>query len=219
MWNLFARPEWLWLLTALLPLSIWIAWGRRRRARAWSRLGQGGHPLGDGAWSWLGAMACLLVALAQPRWGRAAAPPLPPGQDVVLLVDTSLSMGSEDAIPNRLGVAVEAAESLVAALGKVLGNRVGVVAFSGRGVVRCPLTENLGAVIDSLRELRPGDVLPRGTDLNAALDAANEAFDGEEHSEGRSIVVFSDGEDLTGTWKTALDRLKRSGVVVHTVAI
>ena len=42
---------------------------------------------GDGTIAWIGAIACLIVALAQPRWGRVPAPPLPPGRDVVL-VDT-----------------------------------------------------------------------------------------------------------------------------------
>ena len=48
--------------------------------------------------AWVGAIACLVVALAQPRWGRAPAPPLPPGHDVVLVVDASRSMGAEDAV-------------------------------------------------------------------------------------------------------------------------
>ena len=77
--------------------------------------------------------------------GRIPAPPLPPGRDVVLLVDDSRSMAAEDAVPDRLGVAVEAASSLVAR-SRQPGNRVAVVAFAGRGVLRCPLTEDLGAV-------------------------------------------------------------------------
>src|SRR4051794_33266024 len=93
-----------------------------RRVRDWAALGQGGRPGGDGGWGWLAAIACLIVALAQPRWGRDAGEVLPPGQDVVLLVDVSRSMGAEDAVPDRLGVAVEAAESLVAALGPGAGN-------------------------------------------------------------------------------------------------
>ena len=80
-------------------------------------------------------------------------------------------------MPNRLAVAVEAAESLVDALAREPANRAAVVAFAGRGVLRCPLTENLGAVLDALHRLRPGAVRPGGTDLGAALDAALEAVD------------------------------------------
>ncbi len=215
----FAHPERLWLLSLVPIVAVWVAWGRRRRLRDWSVLGQGGKPAGDGALRWLGAIACLIAALGQPRWGRSAPPPQPPGHDVILALDTSLSMGAEDAVPNRLGVAVEAAESLVKALGRERGTRVGLVVFAGRGVLRCPLTENLGAVVEDLDRLRPGGVRPGGTDLGAALDAALRGFDDQDHAEGRVIVLFSDGEDHAGSWPTTLDRLREARIVVHSVAI
>ena len=53
-----------------------------------------------------------------------------------------------------VAVAVEVAGSLVKTLGQDASNRAAVVAFAGRGVVRCPLTENLGAVLDALNRHR-----------------------------------------------------------------
>ncbi|HEV3165489.1 MAG TPA: VWA domain-containing protein [Isosphaeraceae bacterium] len=217
--DIFARPEWLWGLLAAPALVAWVASGRRRRARDWLRLGQTGKPRGDAAWGWLAAIVCLILALAQPRWGQIAGGGLPPGHDVVLLLDVSRSMAAQDAIPNRLGVASEAAESLVAALGKAEGSRAAVVAFAGRGAVRCPLTENMGAVVSALHTLRPGQILPGGTDLGAALETALDAFDEEDHTEGRSIILLSDGEDHAGTWNEFVPRLKAAGIVVHSVAI
>jgi len=167
----------------------------------------------------MASLACLIVALAQPRWGRSIAPPSPPGHDVVLLVDVSRSMAAEDAVPSRLAVAIESAESLVNALAREPANRAAVVAFAGRGVLRCPLTENLGAVLDALRRLRPGVVRPGGTDLGAALDVALEAVDPQEHAQGRAVVVFSDGEDLADRWTSRLEQLRQQDVVVHAVAI
>src|SRR5512135_245529 len=215
----FAHPERLWLLSLVPVLVIWVRRGRRRRLWGWVALGQRGGPAGDGALRWLGAITCLIVALGQPRWGRSEAPPLPPGHDVILAGDVSRSMGAEDAMPSRLGVAVEAAESLVRALGSERGARVGLVAFAGRGVLRCPLTESLGAVVEALEQLRPGDVRPGGTNLGAALDAAIGGFDDQDHAEGRVIVLFSDGEDHVGSWPTILDRLREARIVVHSVAI
>lgn len=217
----WARPEWLWLFV-VLPVVGLRAWrGRERRARGWATLGQPGRPPGDGAVGWLVAAGCLIVALAGPRWGRAERPPLPPGHDVVLAVDASRSMGAEDAVPDRLGLAVETAEGLVRAIGAARGrgDRVAVVAFAGKGVRRCPLTENLGAVVDTLRELSPGAVEPGGTNLAAALDAASEAFDDQERADGRTVVLFSDGEDHGGPWRSALERAKDRGLVVHAVAL
>jgi Ca-activated chloride channel family protein len=167
----------------------------------------------------LGCACCLIVALAQPRWGRLAAPALAPGHDVVLLIDVSRSMGAEDAVPSRLAVALESAESLVHALGHDEANRAAVVAFAGRGVLRCPLTENLGAVLAALHRLRPGGVQPGGTDLGAGLDAALDAVGTEEHAHGRAAVIFSDGEDHANRWDARLERLHANDLVVHTVAI
>jgi len=144
---------------------------------------------------------------------------MPPGNDLVLVLDVSRSMGAADAVPDRLGAAIEAAGSLIASPGDEGGDRVAVVAFAGRGVLRCPLTGNLGAAADTLKLLRPGGVRPGGTDLGAGLDAAFDAFDDGDHAGGRSVVVFSDGEDLVGRWPAAVERLRARGVVVHTVAV
>jgi Ca-activated chloride channel family protein len=146
-------------------------------------------------------------------------PPPAPGHDVVFLVDVSRSMGVEDAVPDRLSVAVEYAIKLVDALWEGPANRAAVVAFAGRGVIQCPLTENLGVVVDDLRHLRPGMVQPGGTDLGAGLDAALEALGTDEHAEGQSIVVLTDGEDLADRWKPRLDRLLQREVIVYGVTI
>lgn len=217
--DVFAQPQSLWLLVSVPLLLAWVARGLLRRKRDWVLLGQGSRLRRDGSLGWLAAITCLILALAQPRWGRGTIPPLPPGHDIVFLVDTSRSMGAEDAVPNRLGVAIETAESLIRALGENPGNRAAVVAFAGRGRLRCPLTENLGAAAESLRELRPGDVQPGGTDLGAGLDVAIDAFGDQDRAEGRTILLFSDGEDHAGTWNTPIEDLRRAGIVVHSIAI
>ena len=215
----FAHPELLWALMILPGLVLWAIRGRGRRARGWRALAQRGRAPRDGTVLLIGCVVCLVVAMGQPRWGRLAAPPAPPGHDVVLMVDVSRSMGVEDAVPNRLAAAIEAAEGLVSALAREPANRAAVVAFAGRGVLRCPLTENFGAVLDALHRLRPGGVRPGGTDLGAALDVARDAFGPEEHAEGRAIVIFSDGEDHLDRWDSRVDRLRHEDIMVHAVAI
>lgn len=215
----FASPDFLWLFLLVLVSSLWVIRGQRLRARSWRLLAQRGKVPNLRSLSLLLAAVFLILALARPRFGSIIGPPLPPGHDVVLLIDVSRSMGAQDAVPNRLAVAIDSAESLVAALAPVPANRVAIVVFAGRGVIRYPLTENLGEVIGVLHQLQPGAVRPGGTDLGAGLDVALEAFGQEEHAAGRSIVVFSDGEDLADHWRSRLDRLVRAGVIVHVVAI
>jgi Ca-activated chloride channel family protein len=214
-----ARPEWLWLLSIVPVVLFRAALGRARRTRDWWELGQGGRPVGDGAYLAIVAIAAIVVALAQPRWGRVGPSTLPDGHDVVLAIDVSRSMGAVDAVPDRLHAATEAAASLVIALGRERGTRVAVVAFAGRGVARCPLTETLGAPLEVLSKLHPGDVTPGGTDLGAALEAARDAFDDQDRAGGRTIVIFSDGEDHANRWRASVDRLRGEGVLVHAVAV
>ena len=114
---IFIHPERLWLLAGWAMLALWAIRDRWLRRRAWQALAQRGRPPRVGSLWWLLAIAGLMLALAQPKWGRIGPPPAP-GHDVVLLVDLSRSMGAEDAVPNRLGAAMEYAVKLVEALGR-----------------------------------------------------------------------------------------------------
>ena len=205
-----AHTDRLWLLLALVLIGLWVLTGERRRRRAWTSIGQGGRPPGGGRGWRLAAMFALVLSLAQPRWGRIPGTEPPPGHDVVILVDTSRSMAAQDALPDRLGAAVGSALSLVSALGEAEGDRAAVVAYAGRGVVKCPLTANLGAVADALRARRPGEVRPGGTDLAASLEEALDQFDDRVAAGGRSIVVLGDGEDPSRP--DAADRARKAGV-------
>ena len=156
----FENPHHLWLLLIVPLLTLWALRGRRRKARAWESLQRWGRPPGDRSITILTALALTIAASAQPRFGIIPEPPIGPGQDVVLVFDVSRSMGVEDATPNRLGLAVEVAKSLVERLARQPSDRSGVVAFAGRGVLRCPLTQNMGAVVDAMERLGPGGVQP-----------------------------------------------------------
>ncbi|MGO9597901.1 MAG: VWA domain-containing protein [Isosphaeraceae bacterium] len=215
----FGHREFLWLLLLFPVLGAWTVRAGWLRGEIWRSLNQRGTAPPGRSLGMLMSAVLLILALARLRFGAVALASLPPGHDVTIAVDVSRSMAAEDAVPNRLAVALGAAESLIAALASDPDNRAAIVAFAGRGVIRYPLTENLGAVVDELHRLTPGSVQPGGTDLAAGLDAALETFGEEEHQDGRSIVIFSDGEDLAGRWQSRLDRLAGAGVVVHAVAI
>ena len=209
----------LWL-GLLLPAVLVAMRLRTIRERSGMRaLGKSTRVGGRGGWGAFAAAVCLLIALVGPRWGRI--PGLEPatGHEVVVAVDVSRSMAAEDAVPDRLGAAIEAAKGLIRAIGREPEGRVAVVAFAGRGAVRCPMTSDLGAAIEAVDRLRPASVQPGGSDLAEALAAALEAFPRGERVAGRTIVLFSDGEDLAGRWTAMPARLKEARVVVHAVAV
>ena len=143
-------------------MAAWLVRGAHRRRRDWEAIGQSGRPSGDGSWHWLASMALVIVALGQPRWGRVLGSGAPAGHDVVLLVNVSRSMAAEDAVPDRMGVAIESAASLLKALEAEPGEPGGGGRLRRSRGVRCPLTSNLEAAVNVLRSLRPGESSPEG---------------------------------------------------------
>ena len=59
------------------------------------------------------ALAALPLALARPQWGTRLEAVTRHGSDVVIVLDTSLSMAAEDLAPNRLEQAKHAISSLL----------------------------------------------------------------------------------------------------------
>ena len=213
-----ARPYALVLMLLVVPVVLLGKWGSARKIADLKRLGQSGAFRKDRLILPVMILAILILAIAGPRWGRISNESTP-GHEIILLMDVSRSMAAEDAVPNRLGSAALAAESLVKSLAAEPGERIGVVAFAGKGELRCPLTDNLGAVLETLQSLKPGEMQSGGTNLGDGLREALNAFDPDEAGGGRTIVVFTDGEDHAGSWPSMLERLRAARVQVHGITI
>ena len=136
-------------------------------------------------------------------------------RDLLIVVDTSLSMAAEDAEPSRLGAAKQTIRAL---LQQAAGERVGVVAFSGTAVVQCPLTRDYSAVAMLTDSLEPG-IIPRpGSALRDALFEAGRAFSSEP-SRARVVVLITDGEDHASEPEGVLSHLRKHGAQLVAVCV
>ena len=75
------------------------------------------------------ALALVIVSLARPRWGYAFDEAKRKGLDILLAVDVSRSMLSNDVQPNRLERVKLATQDLI---NQLQGDRVGLIAFAGK---------------------------------------------------------------------------------------
>jgi len=223
----FAEPALLWLLLLLPLLGLAALWSGRLRRRRLERFAGGAANASRFAAEvsrnrravktllLLLALGGALVAAARPQWGSRLEPITRRGVDVVLILDTSRSMASEDVAPSRLFQARHAAASLAR---RLAGNRIALVNFAGKGALTCPLTLDSEAVLLFL-EAVDVDLLPlQGSSIAEALRVAARAF-GPAGSEAaqRAVVLFSDGEDHEGGIDEAVALLKRSGARIYTV--
>ena len=161
------------------------------------------------------ATVLLAVGAAGPQWGREAVRRQSQGSDIVFVVDVSASMDTRDVPPSRME---EARRETVALLERLQGSRVGVVAFAGDAVRLCPLTLDQAAVRLTLETLGNGAVSEPGSDLGRALRAGLKLLPGGRRDE-QAMVLWTDGEDLEGHARAALEELRRSGLRVFVVGV
>ena len=223
---IFEEPLWLWALIAVPLVAGAEAWATRRdRARVsrlvaralWSKVVR--TPAEH--WRYL-RLALLLIgvtgivlALARPQWGIVREKVEREGVDVVLLLDTSGSMATEDVSPNRFQLAKTALVNLVQ---RLEGERFALVAFEGQAYTLVPLTLDADAIGLFLDTLEPGTVPSPGTSLGAGLAQGLAAF-ADTGRQNKAMILVSDGEDLEGEVESAVERAKAAGVVVHAVGV
>ena len=137
------------------------------------------------------ALVAGLVALAGPRFGTQYEEVVPRGSDLYVLIDVSRSMLAEDVPPSRLG---RAKADVAALVNRLEGERVGLIAFAGQAVVKCPLTVDYDAFRRSLDELDPSSAPRGGTAIGDAIRKALEVFQSRTDRD-QAILLITDGDD------------------------
>ena len=156
-----------------------------------------------------------ICALAKPRWGYIYEDVKRKGLDLIFAVDTSRSMLSNDVPPSRLQRVKLAAQDL---LNELQGDRVGLIAFAGRAFLQAPLTIDYNAAVEAINDLDTNTIPEGGTNISAAIDLAVQTY-GKSAIGNRALIIFTDGEELSGdaikTAKAAAD----AGVRIFAVGV
>ena len=162
------------------------------------------------------ALAAMIVGVARPR---ASVSVQREEATVLIAIDSSLSMSSQDVRPSRLIAAQRAAQAFVDAMPKKF--RVGVIGFSGRAYVAVPPTDDRGLVRSALKSLRSG----QGTALGDAVALGTRLARSERTSDGRipptAMLVISDGAQKSGrtTPDAAAAQARSQHIPVYTVVV
>ena len=152
-------------------------------------------------------IACLVVAIAGPQWGRREEERLALGRDIIAVLDLSRSMRADDTLgqlgADRLGSAKDALVDLSNAMVRLGGHRLGLVVFASRARLVCPLTHDYAFFRDAVAgldaedaslETGPGPGLTSGTRIGAGILKAVQAQD-PDFAGYQNIVLLSDGDD------------------------
>jgi Ca-activated chloride channel family protein len=160
-------------------------------------------------------LSLALVSLAQPRWGYTFEDVKRKGLDLLIAVDTSRSMLSNDVQPDRIERVKLATHDLI---NELQGDRVGLIAFAGRAFLQAPLTIDYEAVMESINDLDTKTIPEGGTNISSAIDLATQSF-GKSAVGNRALIIFTDGEELSGDAVKTAKAAANEGVRIFTVGV
>ncbi|HEY0792052.1 MAG TPA: VWA domain-containing protein [Chthoniobacterales bacterium] len=228
--NLDFRFEQPWFLLLLLaPPAVWL-WRRRFHHLAAVKFAPAYHLRGlpprtrsGPAWLHQGMLGLgaitLILALARPQRGEETISIKTNGIDIMLLLDVSRSMLSEDfqigsERASRIDVVKQVTERFIRGR---LNDRLGIIAFAGRPFLVSPLTLDHEWLLGNLSRLKIG-LTEDGTAIGSALvTAANRLRDPSAKS--RVIVLLTDGDNNAGKVPplTAAEAAAAIGIKIYTI--
>jgi Ca-activated chloride channel family protein len=200
----FAHP---WFLILLLPLMGWLAWyilyypGKRLRLA----LSYDPEKLRGGRPSlhllrWLPvilkvlAIAFWILALARPQSAGELRIREEDGIDILLLLDVSASMETEDFQPSRLETAKSVCSDFVQARPQ---DRIGLVLFAENAFTYVPLTLDHDLLRQLISQIQPGIMPKQGTAVGSAISAGINRFQDSE-SITKVMILITDGASNRG---------------------
>lgn len=161
-------------------------------------------------------IACLILALVNPKIGTKLETVKREGVDIVFALDVSKSMLAEDIAPNRL----EKAKRLVSEIiNDLASDRVGIIAYAGQAYPQLPITTDYGAAKMFLTSMNTDMLSSQGTAIEAALELANTYYNDEDQT-NRVLFILSDGEDHSG--KVPVERIelaRENNIRIFTIGI
>lgn len=165
------------------------------------------------------AILLIIIGMSNPQYGKKAVEVKKKGIDIVLALDLSNSMLTEDIKPNRL---IRAKNAIYKLLKKLQGDRISIVIFAGEAFTQLPLTNDYAAAQLFINNLEPSMIRTQGTSISMALQQSLISFGNIEikgKKRSRTVILITDGEDHEKGIETVMQKINSNGVILNVVGI
>lgn len=162
-------------------------------------------------------LLCVILAIASPYKKIIKTEIKYGGVDMVMALDLSSSMLTQDVSPSRLEVAKKLAISFAK---NRTQDQISLVAFAGSPYLASPLTSDLTYLTKAISLLESRQIKEEGTALGDALGMSINQIR-EEKNPKKVAIVISDGNNTAGNLDpiTAASLAKSFGIKVYTIAV
>src|SRR6185312_3221743 len=222
---IFGQPWWLLLL---LVIPVLIYWKYHKGRKQVAALGISSIQGLTESKSWKNyfqqfpfilrmlVLACIIVSIARPQTRFDETETEGEGIDIMLCIDVSGSMTSQDFQPNRMEAAKKVAEDFV---DNRPSDRIGVVIFAGESFTQCPLTTDHYVLKSQIAQIRNG-LLEDGTAIGSGLATSVDRLRNSK-AKSKVIILLTDGINNGGLIdpNTAKEIAKTFHIKVYTIGV
>jgi len=164
----------------------------------------------------MASFVLMVAALARPQWGEHLRTVKRHGLDIMVTIDVSKSMFTQDVKPSRLERTKLAVRDLIMKLNG--SDHIGLIAFAGNAMLMCPFTYDYNGFLLSLDDLGVDSVPRGGTNISEAIDESVKAYQGMADSD-KAVILVTDGEEEEGNALDAARKARGKGVRIYTVGV
>lgn len=160
----------------------------------------------------------LVLALVRPQIQVEKLLPEYEKQDLILILDRSVSMQARDVPPSRFVRAVREIKTFLSNKPEFI-DRVGLVGFAGTSIVLSHLTSDLETLFFFLDWIVEDTDIYYGTNVAGAINSALELARKDTSETRKTFLLVSDGDDESTELADYLNELNDAGIKVHTIGI
>jgi Ca-activated chloride channel family protein len=222
----FANPDYLYLLLLLPVMVMFYIINEIRKRMARKRLGDPRlinslmPELSDTRSVvkfilMLAAVLAGVIMLSRPQFGSKIEDVKKQGVEVIIALDVSNSMLSEDIQPDRLTRAKQAISRLV---DNLENDKIGLIVFAGDAYTQIPVTTDYVSAKMFLSTISPEMVPKQGTAIGAAISLGIRSFSPGE-GKSKAMIIITDGENHEDNPAAAAEDAAKAGIVIHTIGI
>lgn len=164
------------------------------------------------------ALALLVAALIRPQIETTHRVAEYEKQDLIILLDRSLSMTAEDIPPSRFTRAKEEIRNFLLHKPEAI-DRVALITFAGASLILSYPTRDIENILFYLDWIEEDERPQYGTDIGAAIESAMEIVRKDRSGNKKIYVLISDGEDHGSRVESNLQAMRREGAHIHAIGI
>lgn len=227
----FASPAYFYLLLLLVPYILWHFLGKKKQEAHMAIASAEAFRHSPRTWRtrlvqlpfWLHAICftLLVIILARPQTQTSLRSGESEGIDIMMAMDISTSMMTNDIRPSRMTAAKEVALNFIS---NRPSDNIGLTLFGGEAFTQCPLTTDHSVLVRMFKDvncdLQANGVIQPGTAIGMGIASAVSHLK-ESKAKSKVVILLTDGENNTGEISPlmAADMAKNMGIRVYTILL